>query len=288
MFTTKECVDLGLKCATPPPKSEKCKYCGKELLYQGIMIFGVISYWSPAPERCNCPQAIEYWKRRETLENNRKEKEALELEQKWRTVRIQKLLGESGIKKRFENRTFANFICNTPERKRCYDISKHYADNFESAYIKGDGIYFEGSNGTGKTHLAAAIALQLIGAEIPVIFKTSIDLLGDLRRTYDNNSMESEYEVIEMYKSVDLLVIDDLGKEQCTDWGISTLYNILNDRYEDMKPTIITTNYGGDDLITNMTPKGYDNSKIRAIISRLRETSISICMEWEDWRGSKP
>lgn len=77
---------------------------------------------------------------------------------------------------------------------------------------------------------------------------------------------------------------EDLGKEQCTDWSVSTLYSILNDRYEDMKPTIITTNYNADELVRALTPKGGDGTKARAIISRLREVSTVITMAWPDYR----
>ena len=151
-------------------------------------------------------------------------------------------------------------------------------------YRNGDGLYIEGTNGTGKTHLAAAIALQLIGNGIPVICKTSSDLLMDIKRSFDREDV-SEAQVLDVYKKVDLLIVDDLGKEQCSDWSISTLYSIINDRYEDMMPTIITTNYSADELVRALTPKGYDDSKIVAIISRLRETSTVMTMVWDDIRG---
>ena len=200
--------------------------------------------------------------------------------------RIERLLGKSGIKKRFQRRTFEKFITDTPERVRCYQIAKRYADSFSIRYENGDGLYIEGTNGTGKTHLAAAIALQLINEGVPVVCKTSSDLLLDIKKAYDDEYTK-ESAVLDVYKSVDLLIIDDLGKEQCSDWSVSTLYSILNDRYEDMKPTIITTNYGAEDLIRALTPKGYDNTKIVAIISRLRETSTVITMAWDDYRTTR-
>ena len=107
----------------------------------------------------------------------------------------------------------------------------------------------------------------------------------DIKRSFDNREV-NEAQVLDIYKKVDLLIIDDLGKEQCSDWSMSTLYSILNDRYEDMKPTIITTHYNADGLINALTPKGFDNTKIIAIISRLRETSTLMTMAWEDIRGS--
>lgn len=79
-------------------------------------------------------------------------------------------------------------------------------------------MYIEGTNGTGKTHLAAAIALQLIGEGIPVICKTSSDLLMDIKKAFDRPEVR-ESEVLDVYKKVELLIIDDLGKEQCSDWN---------------------------------------------------------------------
>ncbi len=108
--------------------------------------------------------------------------------------------------------------------------------------------------------------------------------MQDIKKSFDTEGMQ-EYKILGVYKKVDLLIIDDLGKEQCTDWGMSTLYSILNDRYEDMKPTIITTNYNTENLIKALTPKGMDSSKIIAIISRLRETSTVMTMAWKDSRS---
>ena len=117
-----------------------------------------------------------------------------------------------------------------------------------------------------------------------MICKTSSDLLLDIKKSFDGDGVR-ESDVLDIYKRVDLLIIDDLGKEQCSDWSMSTLYSILNDRYEDMKPTIVTTNYNQAALATALTPKGYDDSKIAAILSRLREVSTVMTMAWEDIRG---
>lgn len=240
--------------------------------------------WQPFLPRCDCEQAQAYW---QEVDRRNAEQKAAEEEQARRKAmqeKIDRLLGQSGIKKRFRQRTFDNFRRDTTGRKKNYDIAKEYADNFEYHYARGDGLYIEGTNGTGKTHLAAAIALQLIGEGIPVICKTSSDLLQDIKKSFDREGAR-EYEVLAVYKRVDLLIIDDLGKEQCSDWSMSTLYSILNDRYEDMKPTIVTTNYNADALANALTPKGYDNTKIVAIISRLRETSTVMTMAWADARG---
>lgn len=283
-ITTKEAAERRIPSRNKPPEPVTCKYCGATLYHEGIVMQGSVMIWFQEPMRCTCVGAQKHWAEYDAAQERKKKQEELDAERARKRARIERLLGKSGIKKRFQKRTFDNFITDTPERKRCYRAAKDYADNFAALYPTGEGLYIEGSNGTGKTHLAAAIALQLIGQGVPVVCKTSSDLLGDIKRSFDESSA-SEYEILRAYKDVDLLIIDDLGKEQCTDWSMSTLYSILNDRYEDMKPTIITTNYGDADLARALTPKGYDDTKIRAIISRLRETSTVLTMAWDDYRS---
>jgi len=282
--TPQQAKEQGLPWRHEPPPPGKCEYCGKDLQPQGIVFMGEVMLWQPFLPRCDCAKAKAHWQEHDRKEAERKATEEEEKRRWAMKERVEKLLGKSGIKKRFQQRTFPNFLCDTPGRIKNYKIAKEYADNFASHKAMGDGLYIEGTNGTGKTHLAAAIALQLIREGIPVICKTANDLLMDIKKSFDGEGAQ-EYVILDIYKQVDLLIIDDLGKEQCTDWGMSTLYSILNDRYEDMKPTIVTTNYSTENLVKVLTPKGADSSKIIAIISRLRETSTVMTMAWVDWRS---
>lgn len=285
IVTPEQAKERGLRWKSEPPEPWKCEFCGKVLQPQGVVFGNEVFIWKPTPPRCDCEKAAAYWREHDRKEQERKATMEEEKRRRAMQEKVERLLGKSGIKKRFQQRTFPNFRCDTPGRKRNYSIAKEYADNFAHHRERGDGLYIEGTNGTGKTHLAAAIALQLIGEGIPVICKTSSDLLQDIKKSFDSEGTK-EHEVLDIYKKVDLLIIDDLGKEQCSDWSMSTLYSILNDRYEDMKPTIVTTNYNDKKLTQALTPKGFDDSKIVAIISRLRETSTVMTMAWEDIRGS--
>lgn len=286
MVTVDEAQRLGLRLKEPPPPPDICQFCGKENQRKGVVFYDTVMFWNPFVARCNCPEAVEYWKKHDEEQKAKEIAERLEMERYHKREQLERLLGKSGIKKRFQKRTFSNFIRDSSGRQKAYNIALRYAETFSDRYKNGDGLYIEGTNGTGKTHLAGAIALHLINEGIPVICKTSSDLLLDIRKAYDDEYTK-ESTVLEAYKSVDLLIIDDLGKEQCSDWSMSNLYSIINDRYEDMKPTIITTNYSAEDLVRALTPKGYDSSKIVAIISRLRETSTVITMAWEDYRATQ-
>lgn len=292
-FTSKEVEELGFSTGNlpPPPEPTKCKFCGRTLYYEAICLNGAVMCWNRNfPQRCDCDKAKVFWDKYDAeKKRNAEEKEKTEVEEKKRKAflsRINRILGESGIKKRFLSRTFENYKI-TPENRKAYDAAKEYADNFEYNEKTGKGIYFEGTNGTGKTHLAVAISLQLINKGVPVICKSSIDLLADVKKAYDKAGDISENAVIDIYRKVDLLIIDDLGKEQCTPWTVSTLYAILDYRYEDMKPTIITTNYNEEMLIKRLTPQGGDSLNAEAIVSRFRECNDVVTMAWEDYRSVK-
>ena len=138
--------------------------------------------FAPFPQRCTCDRAKAKWEEADAEEARQKAEAEKEAAQAKRRAKIERLLGRSGIKKRFQQRTFVNFIRDTPERRRCYDTAKTYADSFPQRAERGEGLYIEGTYGTGKTHLAAAIALQLIGCGVPVVCKTSGDLLADIKR----------------------------------------------------------------------------------------------------------
>lgn len=283
-MTLSEAKARGLRIRNEPPAPYRCEYCGSVVEPEGIILGNEVFRWRDVT-RCKCPEAQKKWeeydKKQSVLEQKKREEEEREERQR----RIGRLLGSSGIKKRFMQRTFENFQRDTPGRSYSYKAAKFYADNWDKIKDSGKGLYFEGTNGTGKTHLAAAIALQLIGNGVPVICKTGADILQDVKRAYDNPEVK-EQQILDIYKNTDLLIIDDLGKEQCSEWSMTTLYSIINDRYESMKPIIITTNYNTEELAGALSPRGSDSTKIDAILSRLRETSTVITMAWDDIRGT--
>ena len=285
LITASQAIAEGFIFRTEPPESKVCQFCGKVLEPQGIPLGNKMFMWIPYHQRCTCKDAKAYWKEYDRRKQAEREDKKRQARQRVFNERVERLFGKSGIKKRFLQRTFESFRRNTEGRERSYRIAKEYAENWQKHFEKGEGLYIEGTNGTGKTHLAAAIAIDLLMKGVPVICKTSSDILQDIRKAYDCKDV-SEETIVDMYKNVDLLVIDDLGKEPCTEWSVSMFYSIINDRYEDMKPTIITTNYGANQLIERMTPKGGDNSAVVAIISRLQETSMVMTMAWKDMRSS--
>lgn len=289
MISLIEAKKMGYELRTDIPNIEKCKYCNQTLYPMGLphpLLKNTIMKWFK-PERCTCPNAQRDWaKYDEEQERIRKEAEEAKEKEEMRN-RIRKYMGDSGLKKRFMNRTFEKYQV-TSKNREAFLTAKQYAEDFETYSETGDGIFFVGSCGTGKTHLAVAITLDLINRGIHVICKTLIDLLGEVKKTFDDDTGIKEHQILNLYKSVDLLVINDLGKELPTEWMLTTLYSIIDKRYENCKPVIVTTNYNDDELVRRLSQRsireGGDAKTAESIVSRLYEMCFTVEMRWEDWR----
>ncbi len=79
-------------------------------------------------------------------------------------------------------------------------------------------------------------------------------------------------------------MIDDIGSEQPSEWSASKIFAIINARYEAYMPTVITTNYSGEELERRMTPDGGDDRNAKKTLDRLKETCVGIDMTWQSWR----
>ena len=91
------------------------------------------------------------------------------------------------------------------------------------------------------------------------------------------------YEIIKLYCECDLLIIDDLGKEKLSEWVLEKLFQIVNTRYENMLPIIITTNYSENEIIKRLS---FNNDGIAAesLVSRLNEVCLEVNMNFSDYR----
>lgn len=222
-----------------------CPTCGKPLQTK-IEILGMLRV---VPVMCEC-QKREY----------EQQQQMRELEQK--RLRLERLKKYSLMDEQFRECTFENFIVDD-ENEKYYKLALNYCRRWQEMKQKNIGLLLWGLPGTGKSYLAFCIANKLIEQLIPVIAISSIGFLNMLKQTYSNYGQEGEAEIIAMFRNASLLVLDDLGAENETGWAKEKLYELIDFRYRDKKPLIVTTNLTPDQLKQKMTqqdkvPRTYD------------------------------
>lgn len=261
----------------------ECEYCKNKLYRKTIEweLYGTKRTITLDYERCKCNDAQIYWneydlKKLRMLEEEKK----LEIMQEF-SKRVEKIIKNSKMSKRNLNYKFDNFAPNT-SNKKVLDNLKNYSEKLVNG-IEKKGLILVGDNGVGKTHLACSIANKLIENGTPVIYGTLINLLAELRNSYDTDNNISEMEIIKLYENVNLLIIDDLGKEKPSEWGLEKLFTIVNSRYENNLPVIITTNYNQNALVERLSLNG-EIETAKSIISRLYEMCYLVKIDDIDHR----
>jgi len=119
-------------------------------------------------------------------------------------------------------------------------------------------LIFQGVNGCGKTHLAAAIANYRLGQGKPAFFVVVPDLLDHLRSTFSPDSKISYDEFSEKLKETPLLILDDFGEQSATPWAQEKLYQLINYRYNARLPMVVTTCLSLDEIETRISSRMVD------------------------------
>ncbi len=162
----------------------------------------------------------------------------------------------------FEIRGNKNAKFMTPQDAHNLQTTRDAAEDFARA-PKG-WLLLEGGYGCGKTHLAAAIANFAVSMGRPTLFITVPDLLDTLRFSY--NDPETTFEArFEEVRNADLLVLDDFGTQNATGWAQEKLFQIMNYRYINKLPTVITTNLMLDEIESRIRSRLQDEEFVRHI-----------------------
>ncbi|WP_312283833.1 ATP-binding protein [Candidatus Igneacidithiobacillus taiwanensis] len=196
-----------------------------------------------------------------------------------------RLMESSAIPPRYIDCDFDNYVVDVPGQQTVLDACRDYAQQFDerarnaSHAGKGSGLILCGNPGTGKNHLAAAIARTVLSMGHSVLHVTAYDLIARIRETWRhgiNNS--TELEVIRGFAEVELLIIDEVGKTFGSDGERVHLFEVIDHRYRDLKPTIILSNESVESVEQYLGTPAFD---------RLCENGGLLLFDWQSHRRGR-
>ena len=218
----------------------KCGFCNKKLKPVGLSyLYANVNHDMVEYERCDCSEAIAFWKQ---YDSNKNEKEK---QRKYREI-INKIYKECCIKRKLKYCDFVNFNINEDNQEALTTLIK-YTHLCTENKVK-DGIIIYGSIGYENTHLAASIANEIIRNKKIALLERTSSITDRIKESF-NKTVTTESEIMELYSNVDMLIIDDFGSETISKWALERLYRIINNRYENELPIVITTRYTREELM---------------------------------------
>ncbi len=238
---------------------EKC-VCEKHGEYTGkfYTISGKVNHGG------NCQKCTEERNKIESDEKERKECERAH------ELRIKKR-EDAGISKRNLFKTFDDYICKTEGQTKAKNDCERYFKEFPS----DKSMIMVGGVGTGKTLLASAGIDLIVDSNRCEMVKV-IDVVRELKATWSKDSNQTEEKLIKWYSNIDLLVLDEVGSQFGSDTEKLFIFDIIDGRYQNMKPTI---------LISNLDINGIKDAIGDRCVDRLREGGgMMIAFDWESSR----
>lgn len=203
----------------------------------------------------------------------RKEREA----QADRNRRIAELRANSGIPARFADRTFAGYTATVPGQKIALGVCKAFAEAWGDKLASGGSLVLTGGPGTGKTHLACAVANRVTETHLArVRFGTVATILRAIKDTYRKDSERSEQDAINALLRPDLLIVDEVGVQVGSDHEKLLMFEVLNSRYQELRPTILISNLPAGELEAFMGQR---------VMDRYRECGSVLAFDWPSHRG---
>lgn len=191
--------------------------------------------------------------------------------------RLERRLGAAMIPPRFAGKSFGNYRATTKRQGDVLQACRQYAIEFKANYDEGRCLLLVGNVGTGKTHLAAAIAESIItDLSGMAVYRTLYSLMQYVKGSFGAQAEYTEAQAYENLIAPHLLIIDEIGATKQTEFEQATLFNVINGRYEQQRPTLI---------ISNLMPDELEKALGDRVMDRLRENG-GMCLVF-DWGSAR-
>lgn len=186
-------------------------------------------------------------------------------------------LERAGIPKRFQSKTLDAYVPTIDGQRNALAWARSYAGGFGDTMASGRSALLIGKPGTGKSHLAIGIALHVLEHGGTAWYGTVQQAVRSVKDTWGKRSSKSEGEAIASLTKPDLLVLDEVGVQFGTTFEQNLLFDVLNDRYADMRPTILLSNLDADAVKEFLGER---------VLDRMREDGGKVmAFDWESYRA---
>lgn len=202
-------------------------------------------------------------------------KESAEREKARFDEMIKQRLDRLGTGERFRQKEFNTLIPTNDKSHHAINVCKRYVETFVDRRAAGDNLLFLGTEGTGKTHLAIAIAKGVVRKGYTAYYTALFTMINNFKRSWGTKEVNEEA-IMKLYTEPDLLVIDEIGVQFKSQTEQVYLMNIVNTRYENLRPTIMIANLDEEKLIETVGAQ---------VVDRFYEGKSSIIScAWESHR----
>jgi len=142
------------------------------------------------------------------------------------------------IPPRFTGKSFKDFAPHSSETAKAKEILGQFVVNWKESRAEGKSFLITGSTGTGKTHLACAVANNVIRQGGTAVYVSCLNYLSKVKSAWAAGSEDSEDAIIESYVAFDLMVLDELGKGTLDAKERGMIFRLIDRRYEEQRPIL--------------------------------------------------
>lgn len=200
-----------------------------------------------------CPLCVDESKEEDEQERRAQDKDRADkalvaaAEKRWSAV---------SFGRRFRDCTWDDYKINCEGERKAKNICRQYADTFRARRDAGDCLLMLGNMGTGKNMLAALIAKDVCTMGFTVLHTSAAKIVRGIKDSWRQETSEQGY--LDELRELDLLIINEVGMQKGSDFEKNYLSEIVDDRYDDRRPTIIISNNSLDDLQKYLGPRAVD------------------------------